>query len=173
MAERVKANRPGVDATTVAATYAASVPVGAPAGTGARFTALTTGGVTNCATTNCTTSDAVAYDAALWDGLLGGGASETDRTSGAGLGPLLQPRGCIEQIDATAGGCPAPGGPPSSRQVTYRISVAWQGNSETGAPPGPALACGAGLYNDPRTGAPNDNFRRIVSVEVYTVIPCP
>src|SRR5690606_15802942 len=52
MAERVKANRPGVDNTAVTTTYAAAVPLATPTGDGTRFDAL----ATNCATSNCTTS---------------------------------------------------------------------------------------------------------------------
>jgi type IV pilus assembly protein PilV len=165
MAERVKANRPGVDNTAVTTTYVAAVPAGTPAGTGTRFAAMTT----NCAVSNCTTSDLVEYDAAIWDGLLAGSAAETT-TSGTVLGPLISPRGCIQTLPgATA--CPACGGPPASRQVTYRISVAWQGSYSTIAPAA-ADTCGSGLYNDPRTGAADETYRRLVSVDVYTVIPC-
>lgn len=168
MAERVKANRPGVDTGSVATTYAGALALATPAGTGTRFATLTTGTITNCLTTTCTTTDAVLYDAAVWDGLLSGGAAETDRASGAALGPLLTPRGCVEQIDASA--CPACGGPAASRQVTYRISVAWQGNFATIAPA--ASACGVDQYRDPRTGNVDNTYRRLVSVDVYTVIPC-
>jgi hypothetical protein len=112
----------------------------------------------------------VAYDAAIWDGLLVGAAAETERSSGAAIGPLLNARGCIQtQPGATA--CPACGGPPASRQVTYRISVAWQGGYSTVAPP-VAETCGSGVYNDPRTGLADESFRRLVSIDVYTVIPC-
>lgn len=168
MAERIKANRPGTDTASVATTYAAAVPIGTPAGTGTRFTQLTTGALTNCVTANCSTAAAVQYDAALWDGLLSGGASETDSASGNALGPLLQPRGCIEQTAATA--CPACPSPPGSRQVTYRVSVAWQGNTSTSVPT--ASACGNNQYRDPRTGNVDNTYRRLVSVDVYTVIPC-
>jgi len=167
MAERIKANRPGVDSTSVTTTYAAAVPLGTPAGTGTRFTQLTTGGLTNCMTADCTTTAAVQYDAALWDGLLSGGASETDTATGNALGPLLRPRGCVEQIDASA--CAACGGTPGSRQVTYRVSVAWQGNTSTIAPA--ASACGVDQYRDLR-GNVDNTYRRLVSVDVYTVIPC-
>jgi type IV pilus assembly protein PilV len=162
MAERVKSNRQGVDDTAVGTTYDGAVTLGAAAGDGTRFSALTTGTITNCATGTCTTEEVVAYDAALWDGLLAGGASETSAATGDALGPLLSARGCIENINATA--CPACGGPPSSRQITYRISVAWQGNYSTVAPAD--SVCGQGTYQ------PNDTFRRLVSVDVYTVIPC-
>ncbi|MPZ45108.1 MAG: type IV pilus modification protein PilV [Betaproteobacteria bacterium] len=168
MAERVKANRPGVDNTAVATTYAAAVPVGTPAGTSTRFTALTADDIVNCATSNCTTSDMVEYDAAIWDGLLAGAAAETERSTGAAIGPLLNPRGCIQTPSETACVC---GGAPASRQVTYRISVAWQGSYST-FEPAAADTCGSGLYNDPRTGTVDDAFRRLVSVDVYTVIPC-
>lgn len=162
MAERIKSNRPGVDDTAVAATYAAAITLGTAAGTGTRYSDLVGGTVTNCALTTCTTEDIVTYDAALWDGLIAGGAAETDAATGNALGPLITPRGCIEQIDATA--CPACGGPAASRQVTYRVSVAWQGNYSTQAPAD--STCGTGDYQ------PNDTFRRLVSVDVYTVIPC-
>lgn len=169
MAERIKANRPGVDASLVTTTYAAALPIATPAGNGTRFTALTTGVITNCMTADCNTSAAVAYDAALWDGLLSGGAAETDSTSGTALGPLLQPRGCVEQLSASV--CAACAGTPSSRQITYRVSVAWQGNSPTAAPT--TSQCGVDLYRDPRTGNIDNLYRRLVSVDVYTIIPCP
>jgi type IV pilus assembly protein PilV len=170
MAERVKANRPGVDNTAVPATYAAAVPVDTPAGTSTRFDALIGNGIANCALANCSTEEMVAYDAAIWDGLLVGAATETERSTGAAIGPLLNARGCIEtQPGATA--CPACGGPPASRQVTYRISVAWQGGYSTAAPPA-RDTCGTGTYTDPRTGLADDTFRRLVSIDVYTVIPC-
>lgn len=168
MAERVKANRPGVDTASVGTTYAAAVPLGTPAGTGTRYAQLISGALTNCVTANCNTAAAVQYDAALWDGLLSGGATERDTSSNTAIGPLLQPRGCIQQIDATA--CPACTGTPGSRQVTYRVSVAWQGNTSTLTPA--ASACGANQYRDPRTGNVDETYRRLVSVDVYTVIPC-
>jgi type IV pilus assembly protein PilV len=169
MAERVKANRPGADSTAVATTYDGALAVASPAGTGSRFADLTTNAITNCASGNCTTGDLVLYDAAVWDGLLQGAAAETATSDGAAIGPILKPRGCIQVRNSTV--CPACGGPPASRQVTYRISVAWQGNYSTAAPDA-ADTCGAGEYNNPRTGAADETFRRLVGVDVYTVIPC-
>ena len=166
MAERIKANRPGVDDTAVTTTYAAAVTLATPTGNGTRFGAL----ATNCATTNCNTSSIVLYDVAIWDGLLAGSASETT-TGGAALGPILNPRGCIETLPgATA--CPACGGPPASRQITYRISVAWQGNYSTAAPTGANTTCGVDQYRNPASGLVDNSFRRLVSVDVLTVIPC-
>lgn len=164
MAERIKANRPGVDSTAVAATYS---DAGALIGSGTLFTQLTTGGIANCATEDCSTADIVRYDLALWDGLLRGAATETDTATGASIGPLLTARGCVQTLPgATA--CPAPGGPPASRQVTYRVSVAWQGNYPTAAPTtiDAANTCGQGVYA-------SEDTRRMVSVDVYTVLACP
>ena len=103
---------------------------------------------------------------------LAGGAAETDRTSGDALGPLLRPRGCVQTLSTTA--CPACGGPPASRQVIYRVSVAWQGNYSTFSPEAdtPANTCGRGEYRNPADGTVDENFRRLVAVDVYTVIPC-
>lgn len=169
MAERIKANRQGVDATAVATTYDA---VAATVGTGALFAQLVGGATTNCATTNCSAAQTVAYDAAVWDGLLEGAAGETDTASGAALGPILRARGCVQQLPgATA--CPAPGGPPSSRQVTYRVSVAWQGAFPTQSPTtlDAQNTCAQGQYQFQNVA--NDATRRLVSVDVYTVIACP
>ena len=172
MAERIKANRPGADDTAVGTTYEDAAPLATPAGDGTRFEDLSGGAITNCAVTSCTTTDAVLYDVALWDGLLAGSAAETATSNNQGIGPLINPRGCIERIGQTA--CPAcaPPSPPASRQVIYRVSVAWQGNFATAAPE--ASTCGAGLYNNPNPsdGKPGEAFRRLVFVDVYTVIPC-
>ena len=166
MAERIKANRPGVDNTAVGKTYADVVSLGAPVGDGSRFKTASV----DCAASTCTTAEVVEYDAALWDGVVAGSAAEKDRSTGDPIGPLLKPRGCVQTLPgATA--CPACGGPPASRQVSYRVSIAWQGNFPTAAPDA-ANTCGSGLYHDPVTNSVDDNFRRLVAVDVYTVIPC-
>ena len=59
----------------------------------------------------------------------------------------------------------------SSNPPFLIVSVAWQGNMSTFAPVAPDT-CGTGLYRDPRTGAVDETYRRLVSVDVYTVIPC-
>jgi type IV pilus assembly protein PilV len=171
MAERIKANRAGADSTEVASTYDVAVPVGTPAGTGARYDNLLKGVTTNCVTTTgtCSTSEVVMFDAALWDGLLVGQAAETQRSTGTALGPLLTPRGCVQTVSTTA--CPACGGPPASRQIIYRVSVAWQGNYSTAAPPA-GDTCGTGTYRNPADNSVDETFRRLVSVDVYTVLPC-
>lgn len=163
MAERIKANPAGVNDTVVGTTYLAAV--GTPVGTGSQFKTM----AADCAAANCTNADMVQYDVAVWDGLLAGAAAETT-TGGAALGPLINPRGCIQLVDSTA--CPACGGALASRQVRYRVSVAWQGGYATSSPPAAGETCGTGLYRDPATGSVRDEFRRIVSVEVNTVLPC-
>lgn len=164
MAERIKANPVGVDDTVVGATYLAAI--GSPVGTGTRFSAMTA----DCAAANCTTTDLVQYDVAMWDGLLAGAAAETATTGGTAIGPLLNPRGCVQLVNSTA--CPACGGALASRQVHSRVSVAWQGSFATSSPSAAGETCGTGLYRDPATGNVSDAFRRVVSVEVYTVLPC-
>lgn len=157
MAERIKANRPGVD--SVATTYAAAMA--SPAGIGTYFAqiAAATSALTGCTDPGCSAAATVQYDAALWDGLLSGLAAE-------GVSPLLHPRGCVETLERTSAACPCG----RSYQVTSRVSVAWQGNTSTIAPT--ASACGAGEYRNPRTGSVDNTYRRLVSVDVYTVIPC-
>ena len=123
---------------------------------------LLSGAIPNCITGNCTAADVVRFDVALWDGLLSGGATEAT-AAGATLGPILNARGCIETVNSSACAACAAGSPATSRQVTYRVSVAWQGNQATAAPT--ASMCGAGLYA-------SEDTRRLVSVDVYTVIPC-
>lgn len=168
IAERIKSNRQGVDNTLVAATYDAALA--APAGTGTRYDQLIAAAITNCAISDCTPTQAVLYDLAAWDGLLAGSASEKT-TGGAALVPIIAPRGCIASVATTA--CVAGAGGPTSRQVTYRVSVAWQGNYA--APAAPAALCsgGAGTYRNPFSGAADDTWARQVSVDVFTVIPCP
>jgi len=159
MAERIKANRPGADTTAVTSTYDAQ---GVIVGDGTRFAQLELGAIPNCITGNCTAADVVRYDVALWDGLLSGGATEAS-AAGVTIGPILNARGCIQQQATSACAACGAGSPATSRQVTYRVSVAWQGNQATAAPT--ASACGAGLYQ-------SEESRRLVSVDVYTVIPC-
>jgi hypothetical protein len=167
MAERIKANRAGTDAGEVTTTYDLAVPLGTPAGDGSRFRSL----ATSCITTNCTTELTVLFDAAMWDGLLAGDASEKVSGTATGIGPLISPRGCVQTLSTTACAC---AGAPGSRQVIYRVSVAWQGNYATESPEVAAAenTCGRGVYMNPATGAADEAFRRLVAVDVYTVLPC-
>ena len=167
MAERIKSNRAGADTTEVTTTYDMAVPLGSPAGDGARFRALST----NCFTANCDTEQMVVFDAAMWDGLLAGDASEKVSGTATGVGPLISARGCVQTLSTTACAC---AGAPGSRQVINRVSVAWQGSFATESPEvsAPANTCGRGAYTNPATGAVDEAFRRLVAVDVYTVIPC-
>jgi len=141
MLEKIKANRGR------AADYTAAAPVLAPMGDGLLFNDLTTGTITNCASTNCTPDLLVTYDLAYWDGLLFG----TTETLVAGTDPaggIVNARGCIEVV--------VPAVAPSTL-ATYRVTVAWQGSSETVAPA--ISTCGNGLYG-------TETRRRVVALDV-------
>lgn len=84
-------------------------------------------------------------DMAAWDGLLEG-VSET--AGGNNVGGLVGARGCIDYQ-------PEQAGPPLIPE-TITVTVAWQGEIETGAP---ANNCASGLYG-------NENLRRVVSDSV-------
>jgi len=141
MLEKIKANR------ARAADYALAAPVATPLGEGVRFADLTGGSITNCATANCTADLLATYDAAYWDGLLFG-TTETLNAGANQAGGVINARGCIEIV--------VPAVAPSTLN-TYRVSVAWQGNSETVAPA--TSACGNGLYG-------TETRRRVVSLDV-------
>ena len=163
MAERMKSNRAQGDA------YAAGAPVTMPlGGTAVQYTALTSGTLTNCATTNCTAPFLAAFDLAMWEGqLIGYGEQRT--SDAATVGAVDNANGCIEALDTlpTYAACPAPPAPPSTfSNITYRISVAWQGSEETAAPAG-RPTCGTGSYGS------SDALRRVVSVDVLLSATCP
>ncbi len=81
---------------------------------------------------------------ATWDGVLAG-LSEIKDAATNRVGGIIGARGCVERPDAN--------------QSVFLISVAWQGESDTGIPT--ASACGAGLYG---TAA----RRRLVTLTVVT-----
>ena len=83
-----------------------------------------------------TCDDRADDDLQAWDDLLRGAAVDMD---GTGIGAMIGARGCIERLETRR----------------YRISVAWQGMSETTAPP-PELGCAQGQYGD-------ETQRRVVS----------
>lgn len=83
---------------------------------------------------------------ATWDGVLAG-LSEIKDAATNRVGGIIGARGCVERPDAN--------------QSVFLISVAWQGESDTGIPT--ASACGAGLYG-------TDARRRLVTL---TVVTCP
>lgn len=85
-------------------------------------------------------------DLTRWDRTLAG-ASETK--DGTRVGGIIGARGCIERPDAG--------------QPVFWVSVAWQGEADTGAPAATASACGSGSYG---TAA----RRRLVTLSVGT---CP
>ena len=132
MAERLRANK------LQAAAYAAAAPSPTGVGAGSQFASLPAG---TCGTAACTATQLAAYDVALWDGQLQGYGELSGATR---TGGVVNARGCIELVAAN----------------TYRISVSWQGNDNTGVPADPRpSACGTGLYG-------GEGFRRLVSLDV-------
>lgn len=105
---------------------------------------ITKAGASTAAPSVCTAGNAVQQamaraDLAAWGTQLNGSA-ETAGTQQ--VGAMIGALGCIEAVDV-------------ANQV-YRVTVAWQGLSTTGAP---ALPCGKDTYGD-------DALRRAVSVQV-------
>ena len=90
----------------------------------------------------------VASDLQQWQDLLLGSA---ETSGGSNVGAVLGARGCISLVPASASTAAAAGN-------LYQVSVAWQGNSMTAAPPA-GIDCGQGAYGD-------DAQRRAVSVVV-------
>lgn len=128
MAGRINANR------TVASCYA--ITTDPPNGTPYL-------GVGSSTAPACSAGTVKAYtlansDLAAWSNLLSGTSEKIGTTS---LGAMIGARGCIS-FDATTS--------------AYWLSVAWQGNGKTVAPPS-NLGCGKGLYGD-------ETMRRVVSV---------
>lgn len=156
MAERQRANR------SQAAFYSA----GAALGDGTQYNALRLGAIMDCGASTCTPLTLAAYDLAEWDGLLNGYAETLTATPTARLSGIVNARGCIVETANTHGTCAgAPMGTLYTR--TNRISVAWQGQADTGAPAAPPSTCGSGLY-----GA-SDGLRRLVTLDVLLQVQCP
>ena len=96
--------------------------------------------------TNC--NSIADGDMSAWNALLQG-ASETMTVSGVtnNVGAMIDARGCISVVNATLN--------------QYKVEVAWQGLSDTAAPP-VADVCGKDLYTD-STGNADEKMRRDVS----------
>ena len=95
-----------------------------------------------CAQGSAEQRETADNDLAQWSAALLGAAQQNE--SDESIGAMLGARGCVEQIDA------------ATRQ--YRVSVAWQGLSETSAP-ADGLSCGKNQYG-------NEKQRRIVTALV-------
>lgn len=106
------------------------------AANGTPYLGTGSGAIANCDVGVVAQGDLAEADLAAWDDLLKG-ASET--SGGNDVGGLVDARGCI-YFDV---------GPPKALTVT----IAWQGDIETGAP---ADNCGTGLYGD-------ESLRRVAS----------
>jgi type IV pilus assembly protein PilV len=164
MVERVRANG------REAATYFATVPPPGGTGTGALYDSLRGGTLApNCGApaTNCTGAELAVYDLALWEGLLLGSGERTAAGT-VPVGGIIAARGCIQELANTFGACPVAPAPTNTFYTrSVRVSVAWQGQEDTGVPVAPPSACGTGLY-----GA-TDGTRRLVSLDAMMQIQCP
>ncbi len=94
---------------------------------------------------SCTTGTAeqqlrAVRDMTEWNDLLLG---STEKSGGNNVGGMIGARGCVEQVSAGV----------------YRVTVAWQGNSET-FPPAADVTCATGKYGT------SEALRRAVSVNV-------
>lgn len=84
-------------------------------------------------------ADMLALEAAL----LGAG----ERVGGSNVGALLSARGCVSVVGNVAAG------------FTYTVSIAWQGRSETAAPPA-GLNCGKDQYG-------SETLRRVTTATFF------
>lgn len=176
MAERIKANQVKKQTTptttpdinkTLADRYVVLAPLAAPIGDPAvsgPWENLQLGSLANCAATTCTRDQLAQYDVAIWEGLLLG-VTETATVGARRLGGLINARGCIEGPL----GAPAAGEP-----LTYRVSVAWQGDSPTSVQTASACGDGLGLYQtqNPADPAPvHAATRRLVTLDITLFEP--
>ena len=139
MIERISVANPQ---TPVAATaFANAATTDAPVGTGdsepADCSTLAAGG---------------ARDVCEWSNALKGAA---EKLAGNRVGAMSGARGCIELLtapDATSGVC---------TPATFRVTIAWQGLLDSGAP---GSACGRNLYG-------SESARRALSEQVTVGLP--
>jgi type IV pilus assembly protein PilV len=160
MAERQRANR------SQATVYRDGAPVASPLGLNAKYSLLGKS-ITDCGapSTRCSAENLAAYDLAQWDGLLFG---YTETAGATRVGSIVNALGCIEETANTIAVCPPAPAPAATLYTrTNRISVAWQGQEDTGVPTAPPSTCGSGRY-----GA-SDGRRRIVALDVLLQVQCP
>ncbi|MCG6985306.1 MAG: type IV pilus modification protein PilV [Thiocapsa sp.] len=93
------------------------------------------------ASAGCAGMSEPARDLCEWSAALKGAATQQ---GGQFLGAMIGARGCIERT--------------GSDPAAFRVSVAWQGLTETVAPAA-ALTCGAGAYGD-------ETLRRVLAAQV-------
>lgn len=160
LAERLLGNR------SQAAAYVAAAPTTTPVGSsyGLYYGDLLKNNITNCATAYCTSLELQQDHMAMWEGMLLG-YSERLAVGNTLIAGVVNANGCVEQIGITSATCPAPPANTGNMfQRRIRISVAWQGNDDTGVPT--SSTCGAGLYSTTAS-------RRVVSIDVNVLEQCP
>ncbi len=110
----------------------------------------------DCDTAPCTRIQMVAYDLYRWQDLLLGKGENLG--AGNNRGGIMNARGCVE------GPLAAP-----SPLNTFRISVAWQGDTPTVEPQ--SSKCGVGVYRD--GAGVNEATRRVVSTDITVLVQAP
>ncbi len=126
--DRINANR------KAASCYVTPNPTG-----GTNYVGTGYSGTPVCTAGSAEQQTRAVEDLTAWNNALLG-AAETNISSGSNVGAMIGARGCVEYDTA-------------SKQ--YTVTVAWQGLSDTTAPPA-GLSCGDGLYG-------TSSKRRVVS----------
>ena len=155
MVNRINTNRKAAACYSISSATAAGTGFLGTPGTGA-------GAVPgSCADVTAEQQATVIRDMTEWNSLLLGSA---ETLGGSSTGAMIGARGCVHQVDTAASGVV---------EVVYRVTVTWQGQGATAAPPAvnasaprQGVACGRGLY-DPTTAT--DLMRRAVYQDVQIV----
>lgn len=135
MVDRMQANRLVVECYS---NGAAGVTLGTAASVAGNYEE----GVDGCDAGTASLNDRADADLAAWHQLLLG--SSVQNEDDESIGAMIGARGCVTQISAA--------------ERLYRVTVAWQGMSDSAAPPADSL-CGKDQYGD-------EKRRRIVAAIV-------
>ena len=159
MVNRINTNRKAAACYSISSATAAGTGFLGTAGTGAGTIPANCNVVVPAVTLE--QQAAAIRDMTEWNALLLGSAETSGVTA---VGAMIGARGCVHQVDTSASGVV---------EVVYRVTVTWQGQGATAAPPAfnasaprQGVACGRGLY-DPTTAT--DLLRRAVYQDVQIV----
>ncbi len=154
MVNRINTNKKAAACYAITTSASAGTPFVGTTGTGILIPLP----VIACATGTAEQRATAIRDMNEWNHLLLGSA---ETSGGAGVGAMIGARGCVSLVEGTI----------------YRVTVTWQGQGATKAPPfnsaGTLVAqqtnvpCGKDLYNP--AGDTSDNLRRAVYQDVQIV----
>lgn len=146
MVNRININRKSASCYAVTTSASAGTPFVGATGTGAATLPIT------CATGTAEQQATAIRDMTEWNALLLGSA---ETAGGNAAGAMIGARGCVNVVSTNV----------------YRVTVAWQGQSATKAPPydsanaAASVPCARNLYNSDGT----DNLRRVVYQDIQIV----